>query len=145
MISSLISSLYVAPQLAHIHMIHSPHQSFHLASQPSNLGANCPLTMFSYEMYFSDTVPGISPLLNIISRLSNMHSIWRAAGQTWGKLPRHDILLFAPHARISRPSASVMYQTQTFEQMVGYSIGLPGYYVLWSFGKSEKVSHSLTN
>ena len=80
-----------------------------------NLGANCPLTMFSYELYFSDTVPGISPLLNIISRLSNMYSIWRAAGQTRGKLPRHDILLFAPHARISRPSASVMYQTQTFE------------------------------
>ena len=80
-----------------------------------NLGANCPLTMFSYELYFSDTVPGISPLLNIISRLSNMYSIWRAAGQTRGKLPRHDILLFAPHARISRPSASVMNQTQTFE------------------------------
>ena len=115
LLNSLISSLYVAPQLAHIHMIHGPHQSFHLASQPPNLGANCPLTMFFYEMYFSDTVPGISPLLNIISRLSNMHSIWRAAGQTWGKLPRHDILLFAPHARISRPSASVMYQTQTFE------------------------------
>ena len=112
MLSSLILNLNVAPQLAHIHMIHGPHQSFHLASQPPNLGANCPLTMFSY---FSDTVPGISPLLNIISRLSNMYSIWRAAGQTRGKLPRHDILLFAPHAKISRPSESVMYQTQTFE------------------------------
>ena len=38
MISSLISSLYVAPQLAHIHLIHGPHQSFHLASQPPTWG-----------------------------------------------------------------------------------------------------------
>ena len=145
-ISSLISSLYVAPQLAHIHMIHSPHQSFHLASQPPQPGGKLPShDVFLWDVFFwycSRYFSAFEYYFPLIKHVFYLASSWTNPGQIAPSRyspvcpTRQNLQTFS----VSDESDSDIWN---IEQMAGYSIDPPGLYVLRGFGKSEKVSHSL--